>query len=204
MLKDRSAIQHHYNVGPTGSGKSHLAKKTARAVRMAGYPVRVITAKANPELRKAYGRTHPDVQEWRDIAGADFITHDPLYLPNLFKQGRLKPCVVVFDEGAADIGGNPDEAIKLMFRVCRDFGIMLIVCSQNYTGVSPQIRNQCKKLHLFNCSKSDVGAVVNDYRFDDQSESTIRSATNLGVYEHLHIDTRHRIAEIVDKDGKAI
>lgn len=204
MLKDRAKIQHVLSVGPTGSGKSHIMKLFAKKVRMSGYPVGVVSAKADPELIRAYGGMHPDVKEWRSVCGADVITHDPLYFVKLFGAGQLGPRMVIFDEGAADIGNNPDDSIKRMFRVCRDFGILLAVNSQNYTGISPQIRNQCKELHLFNCSKADVSAVVNDYRFDDASEATIRRATNLGLYEHLHIDTRNRVAEIVDRNGRAI
>ncbi|MFW6217501.1 MAG: hypothetical protein ACOC4K_00760 [Verrucomicrobiota bacterium] len=202
MLKDRSRIQHCYNVGPTGSGKSYIAKQQARAIRMSGYPVRVVSAKADPVLRRLYGgKLPPDIREWKTKAGADFVTHDPFYFPNLFFAGQLRPCCVVYDEGAADIGNNPDPLIKKFFRVCRDSGIKLIVNSQNYTGVSPQIRDQCKELHLFNCSRADLGAVINDYRFDDASEATIRRATDLAQYAHLHIDTQSRVAEIVDRNG---
>lgn len=203
MLKNRAAIQHIYSVGPTGSGKSHVIKRHARAIRMAGYPVRVVSAKANPELRKlSGGRMHPDVAEWRTLCGADFVTHDPLYLPRLFLDGQLGPCLIVYDEGAADIGNNPPEEIKTMLRVCRDFGVQVAVNSQNYTGVSPQIRNQCKMLHLFNVARQDLQTVVNDYRFDDASETTIRGATNLGLYEHLFVDTRQRFCRIMDRNGK--
>lgn len=205
MLKNRAAIQHIYTVGPTGSGKSHIVRKIARAVRLAGYPVYVCTAKAHPKLREMLGgREHPDVTAWKRECGASVVTHEREYFSNLFWSGKIGPSVVVFDEAANDIGTNPGESIMGMFRVCRDLGIMLCANAQNYTAVSPQVRNQCKRLHLFNCAKADVGYVINDYRFDDASEQTIRRSTNLGLYEHLHIDTRNRNAEIVGKDGKPL
>ena len=203
MLNDRAAIQHIYGVGPTGSGKTHVLRKICRAARMDGYPVYVCTAKANPELRKMLGHEHPDVTAWKKECGA-VVTHLADYFPRLFWAGKLGPCVIVWDEAANDIGKNAEKDILGMFRVARDMGIMLCANSQNYTGVDPAIRGQCKKLHLFNCARPETRYVVNDYRFDAESETTINRATNLGLYEHLHVDTRNRLAEIVDKNGRKI
>lgn len=203
MLKDRSAIQHVFGVGPTGSGKSFVGKKRARAIRMAGYPVYVCSQKAKPEISKMIGGLHPDVKEWKTECGATHITHDPLYFPKLFWAGQLGPSLLVYDEGAVEIGMNPPPEIADMIRVCRDMGIMFWINSQNYTAVSPQVRNQCKELVLFNCAQADVRYVINDYRFDAHSEEVIKRGTNLGLYEHLHIDTRGRVAEIVGPDGRA-
>lgn len=204
MLKDRAAIQHVYGVGPTGSGKSYIGKKRAREIRMAGYPVYVCSKKARPEVRKMLGGEHPDVKEWRTKCGASFITHDPLYFPNLFWAGQLGPCLLVYDEGSADIGMNPPKEIDDMIKVCRDLGVMFWINSQNYTAVSPQVRNQCKELYLFNCAQADIRYVINDYRFDLGSEQTIKKVTDLRLYEHLHIDSRNRVAEIVGADGRPI
>ena len=150
------------------------------------------------------GHEHPDVTAWKKECGASVVTHVADFFPRLFWAGKLGPCVVVFDEAANDIGKNPSDSIKGMFRVCRDLGIMICANSQNYTGVDPAVRGQCKKLHLFNCVKGDTRYVIDDYRFDDKSEATIKRSTNLGTYQHLHIDTRNRVSEIVDKDGRAI
>lgn len=203
MLKDRAAIQHPYTVGPTGSGKTHVIMNKARAVRMAGYPVYVCTAKARPELAKMLGGLHPDVKKWKAHAGASVVTHEKDYFPRLYWAGQLGPCMIVFDEAGIDIGENAKPEIVDMFRLCRDQGIMIAVNAQTYTAVDRQVRTQCKECFLFNVGNDDMRYVLKEYRFNQDSEQTIKRATDLGLYEHLHVDTRNRVAEIVDRNGKA-
>lgn len=200
MLNDTAKIQHEYIVGPTGSGKSYIAKRVAREIRMAGFPVFVASAKA--ERKNPDGSEKSDIREWKTISGAEYVTHDPMRLMSLWEKNQMPPACVVLDEGAIDLGNHPDPLARKFIKLCRDDHIKVLLLSQNYKRVSKDIRDNCGALRLFNVSSDEVRSVCADYRFDEASEEKIRSATNLAQYEYLRVNKALRVCEIINKKGQ--
>ncbi|WP_269526506.1 ATP-binding protein [Coraliomargarita parva] len=202
MLKDSAKIQHSYIVGSTGSGKSFIGKRLAREIRMSGFPVFVASAKAR--RKNADGSEKSDVKEWRTFAGADFVTGDPMQIVKMWDANRLPPCCIVFDEGAVDLGNNPDKLVMDMFQLCRDDHIKIILLSQNYKRTCKAIRDNCADLRLFGCGSDDMKAARGDYAFNAASEQTIERVCMLNQYEYLHVNKAVQICEVIGRDGKAL
>lgn len=131
---------HDAFVGPTGCGKSALAKEKARAGLAAGFRVLV----CDP-LNDEWPCT------WQTTSLEEFVA--------VAKQSRR--CLLFVDEAGQSI--NRDKGAEWLFATARHWGHKTHVLSQGGTQMTPLMRGQISTLCLFGCTPGVAGLWAEEF-----------------------------------------
>lgn len=151
-------MAHGLILGMTESGKTTLSKKIARELKDQGRGVIVLDPLKDPE--------------WiADIVIADFME-----FLDIVKRSRS--CFLFVDEAGMNCGQWDVESLWLATQ-SRHWGHSTFFISQRAQQISKTIREQCRFLYLFACSKSDSKILSDEWNRPELEEA---NTLNRGEY----------------------
>lgn len=151
-------MAHCLILGMTQSGKTTLAKKLAHGYRARGISVIVLDPLGDPE--------------WPNDEEGTFQTRNRADFLRTVKASRQ--CAVFVDEAGESVGQYDDEMHWLATRG-RHYGHQCHFLSQRGQQIAKTVRDQCSKMYLFCCSKTDGKILA-----DEWNQEELRNVNVLG------------------------
>lgn len=135
-------MAHSLIIGTTESGKTTLAKTLSRKLNSAGYHTLILDPLSDPG--------------WT----ASFITREPTEFIEMAKDSRS--CFLFVDEAGMHCGTH-DREMHWLATQSRHWGHSCFFISQRGQQIAKTIREQCRYLYLFACSKSDAKIFADEW-----------------------------------------
>ena len=151
-------MAHGLILGMVESGKTTLAKRIAANLKARGRGVIVLDPLTDPEWKADLVFT--DLMEFLDIAK------------------RSRSCFLFIDEAGVNCGQWDTESLWLATQ-SRHWGHSAFFISQRAQQISKTIREQCRFLYLFACSRSDSKILADEWNRPELEQA---NTLNQGEY----------------------
>lgn len=155
-------MPHSLIIGMTGSGKTTIATQMSSAYRRKNIKVIVLDPMLDPR--------------W----DADFITHDRGKFLYILQHPETVNCAVFVDESSTMIGHYRKEMFWLATQ-SRHRGHNVHFICQRAKQISPNVREQCQYLFMFNSSIDSAKELANEF-----NRIELIRANELTIFEYFH------------------